>query len=88
MSIAVAPGSVKLVWHSTVIGFAPLSVMTGLVVSVTLTVRVTGVAALPDGSLGVVGDRVGARRVGVHGCRRRVAAKEPAHVVSRWRPDP
>ncbi len=50
-SLAVAPGSVKTLWHSTVIGFAPLSVIVGGVVSTTFTVLVTGVAALPEGSL-------------------------------------
>src|SRR5882724_876019 len=38
-SEAVAPGSVKPVWHSTIIGFTPRSVMTGGVVSFTTTVR-------------------------------------------------
>ncbi len=32
-SVAVAPGSRKLVWHSTVIGFGPFTVMVGATVS-------------------------------------------------------
>ena len=44
---ALAPGSVKVEPHSTVIGLFPFSVITGAVVSTTFTVRVTGVALLP-----------------------------------------
>jgi hypothetical protein len=40
LSLAVAPGSTKLVWHSTVNGLAPLTVMTGGVLSATVTVVV------------------------------------------------
>ena len=37
VSLAVAPGSLKLPWHSTVIGLAPFNVITGGIVSSTVT---------------------------------------------------
>ena len=49
-SLAVAPGSANAAWHSLVSGLAPLSVITGAVVSTTYTVRVL-VAELPLGSV-------------------------------------
>ena len=38
-SVAVTPGSVKTLWHSTLKGLAPASVSTGSVVSITVTVN-------------------------------------------------
>src|SRR5437868_6753151 len=52
LSSAVAPGSMNVEWSRIVIGLAPLSVMTGLMVSTTLTVRVTE-AVLPPASVAV-----------------------------------
>ena len=46
LSVAVAPGSMNAVAHSTA-GFAPTTLTTGAIVSVTCTVRVTGVAWPP-----------------------------------------
>ena len=45
-SLAVAPGSLKLEWHSMVIGSAPASAIEGGVVSTTFTLRVA-LALLP-----------------------------------------
>ena len=50
LSAAAAPGSAYVPWSSTMTGFAPLSVMTGLVVSTTTTVRVAD-AVLPPASV-------------------------------------
>ena len=50
-SSAVAPGSVKVLPTSIVSGLSPSMVITGAVVSTTLTVRVTETAALPLVSL-------------------------------------
>ena len=47
-SLAVAPGSVKVPWHSTVMVAAPFRLTTGAVVSTTLTVRVALPVLLPS----------------------------------------
>ena len=51
-SVAVAPASVYVVPSSTVAGFVPVTVTTGAVVSVTLTVLVA-VPAFPEASVDV-----------------------------------
>jgi hypothetical protein len=53
LSVAVAPGSVNEVWHSTVIELGPVRLITGLIASLTVTVRVH-VAVLPALSVAVI----------------------------------
>lgn len=52
VSLAVAPGSVKLVWHSTVTKSVPLSLIAGGVVSLTVRI-VVAVLLLPAASVAV-----------------------------------
>ena len=53
VSLAVAPGSLNTPLQATDIGLAPTTTRVGAVASITLTVRVTGTAGLPEGSLTV-----------------------------------
>lgn len=53
LSVAVAPWSVNDVWHSTVIELGPVRLITGLIASMTVTVRVQ-VAVLPALSVAVI----------------------------------
>jgi len=47
-SLAVAAGSANALWHSTVIGFGPISARVGAIVSTTLTVRICVLVFTPS----------------------------------------
>src|SRR5581483_498688 len=75
VSLAVAPGSVKVPWHSTVTVSAPLSAIVGDTVSTTLTVRVAVVVFVPSVAVGkgVVARRIYINRPRSCDCSRTIA---------------